>query len=447
MDSYQGSWFDSEDDPSESALVQCSCERNCAKFLKPFSEYGEEIRSAFRKSDISNEKDEIRLMKTKHSTYLVKNIKDLSKNFVSLDASRPWIIYWILHACYLLSSEEMIKPYYTNIVETLRHFQNCYEVPLGSNSEYSGKSTVYGGFGGGPMQLSHFAPTYGAVMSLCIIGTPEALSLIDREGLYNHMLSMKTPCGGGLGFRMHKDGEVDTRGTYTALAVARILNILTPELTEGVAEYLLACQTYEGGFGGEPFNEAHGGYNFCALAALHILGKARLCDLRAQESWLLEKQLRVEGGFQGRTNKLVDSCYSYWQGAAVALLRMIYDQENSDISDCRHMQQNSAASAPSTVRPIENMSGDYLCNQKALQRYVLHCCQDIENGGLKDKPGKGRDFYHSCYALSGLSILQHSYNGEHAPEVYGDPMNLLEETSIVYNISKKKLLNAIQFFS
>ena len=72
------------------------------------------------------------------------------------------------------------------------------------------------------------APSYGAVMSLCIIGTPQALDSINRVAMYNHMLNMKTPCGGGLGFRMHKDGEVDTRGTYTALAVARILNILTP---------------------------------------------------------------------------------------------------------------------------------------------------------------------------------------------------------------------------
>ena len=45
------------------------------------------------------------------------------------------------------------------------------------------------------------------------------------------------------------------------------------ELVEGVAQYLVTCQTYEGGFGGEPDNEAHGGYNFCALAALHILGE------------------------------------------------------------------------------------------------------------------------------------------------------------------------------
>ena len=45
---------------------------------------------------------------------------------------------------------------------------------------------------------------------------------------------------------MHDDGEVDTRGTYTVLAVARLLNMLTPELVNGVAEYLISCQTYEG---------------------------------------------------------------------------------------------------------------------------------------------------------------------------------------------------------
>jgi prenyltransferase beta subunit len=30
--------------------------------------------------------------------------------------------------------------------------------------------------------------------------------------------------------------------------------------------------------------------------------------------------MSVEGGFQGRTNKLVDSCYSFWQGSLFSLL-------------------------------------------------------------------------------------------------------------------------------
>lgn len=31
----------------------------------------------------------------------------------------------------------------------------------------------------------------------------------------------------------------------------------------------------------------------------------------------------VEGGFMGRTNKLVDGCYSYWQGALIPLLQQL----------------------------------------------------------------------------------------------------------------------------
>lgn len=42
-----------------------------------------------------------------------------------------------------------------------------------------------------------------------------------------------------------------------------------------------SCQTYEGGFGGEPWNEAHGGYAFCAVAALAILDSLHLADVDA----------------------------------------------------------------------------------------------------------------------------------------------------------------------
>ena len=30
-----------------------------------------------------------------------------------------------------------------------------------------------------------------------------------------------------------------------------------------------------------------------------------------------------EGGFQGRTNKLVDGCYSFWVGALIPLIQAV----------------------------------------------------------------------------------------------------------------------------
>lgn len=74
--------------------------------------------------------------------------------------------------------------------------------------------------------------------------------------------------------------EIDTRSSYTILSVARLLNLVTPELSENAAEYLASCQTYEGGVGGEEFNEAHGGYTFCAFAAICILGKENMINKR-----------------------------------------------------------------------------------------------------------------------------------------------------------------------
>ena len=53
-----------------------------------------------------------------------------------------------------------------------------------------------------------------------------------------------------------------------------------------------------------------------------------------------------------------------------------------------------------------SFQGHLLYEEKDLQQYVLFYCQDGSKGGLWDKPGKNRDIYHTCYALSGLAASQ-----------------------------------------
>ena len=77
-----------------------------------------------------------------------------------------------------------------------------------------------------------------------------------RPALLSFLVRMKAAGGG---FHVHVDGEVDVRGSYCALAVAHLLNLTSPQLTAGVGAYVATCQTYEGGIGGEPGVEAHGG--------------------------------------------------------------------------------------------------------------------------------------------------------------------------------------------
>lgn len=91
------------------------------------------------------------------------------------------------------------------------------------------------------------------------------------------------------------------------------------------AVYAAACilQTYEGGIGGEPGNEAHGGYTYCGLAALALAGCPQALDLPRLLHWAVQRQGWVEGGFNGRTNKLVDGCYSFWQGGVFPILQQL----------------------------------------------------------------------------------------------------------------------------
>jgi protein farnesyltransferase subunit beta len=234
-----------------------------------------------------------------------------------------------------------------------------------------------GGYAGGPGQVPHLAPTYAAVNALCILGTDSALASVRREPLAAWMDRLRQPDGA---FMMHIDGELDIRGVYCALAVARLTNIYSEDLFRGTDRWLLRCQSYEGGFGGVPGMEAHGGYSFCGLAGLMLMGQERLCNLETLALWGANRQMRLEGGFQGRTNKLVDGCYSFWQGGLFPLLH------------------STLAESPEAAVRAALPPDHWLFDQRALQEYLLICCQD-PRGGLLDKPGKSRDFYHTCYTL------------------------------------------------
>ena len=248
------------------------------------------------------------------------------------------------------------------------------------------------GFGGGYMQIAHAAPTYAAILSICTLCDEESFTIIDRAGIYRFFMSIKNQENGA--FFVHNGGEIDTRGIFTVLSVASILNILTPELTKGCTEFVANCQSFEGGIAGVPGGEAHGGYSFCGFASLCLLNKVDAIDLDTFVEWVVARQMRLEGGFQGRTNKLVDSCYSFWQGSIPALL-----ERYAGIS-----LPNSLA--PPTFGSRDSLDdGSLLFAQVRLQQYLLYCCQ-FWDGGMRDKPGKARDQYHTCYALSGLSVSQ-----------------------------------------
>ncbi|KAI7690028.1 Protein farnesyltransferase subunit beta, partial [Sarcoptes scabiei] len=231
------------------------------------------------------------------------------------------------------------------------------------------------------------------------------------DGIRKFLERMQQPDGS---FTLHDSGEIDIRGVYCALAIAKLLRIpiYTDEdqgsnlFADSVA-WILSCQNYEGGFGAAPGHEAHGGYTFCGVAVLAILDKLHLCNIDALLRWVSNRQMKYEGGFSGRTNKLVDGCYSFWNGAVIPIIQT------------------------------------WLARNEALQEYILVCCQNKSCGGLTDKPGRQPDFYHCCYVISGFAVAQHNFDD---PTVIGVKENLLNPTHLLYNVPFDSLHSFEKFF-
>ncbi|RDD41265.1 Protein farnesyltransferase subunit beta [Trichoplax sp. H2] len=347
--------------PTASSHEQRIVEKNVAKYYS----YQEDVYHDGR----------IQLFIRQHLNYLNNSLKKLPQSYQCLDASRPWLVYWILHSLDLLKKTPP-EEFKHSIIDFLSRCQS-----------------PDGGFGGGPGQIPHLAPTYAAICAVCIVNLKEGYQMINR-------------------------------GVYCATVAARLTNIANSELFKDTPEWIARCQTYEGGIGSIPGMEAHSGYSFCGFAALVLLGHEEVIDCQKLLRWTARKQMQFEGGFQGRTNKLVDGCYSFWQGGLFPLLNLVLFMNGDESIDLE----------------------EWLFDDVALQEYVLACCQHPK-GGCFDKPGKPRDFYHTCYGLSGLSVAQHVGNQYKTKRVVGDPENELNPTHPVYNINPSHVVDMQKYFN
>ncbi|KAF4569341.1 CAAX farnesyltransferase (FTase) subunit beta [Pleurotus pulmonarius] len=294
-----------------------------------------------------------KLDRNAHVQFLARNfVQGFPVRYTSQDASQPWLMFWTLQSFSLL------------------------QVGLDPGNNQRAIDTILtwqhpdGGFGGGPGQSPHLLATYASVCSLSIAGRPGengGWDQIEREKMYTFFLSLKQQDGS---FLVAHHAEVDVR---------------------------------------PPLGEAHGGYTFCSLAAWVMLqpflddslvGTTRpQINTNSLLRWLVHMQGSPTelGGFRGRTNKLVDGCYSWWVGGAFTLLEVLGVSVATPDIDQSHGQGDEQD---------WNDVDDSFFNREALQEYILYAGQHPA-GGLRDKPPKNADAYHTMYCLSGLSSAQH----------------------------------------
>jgi len=129
------------------------------------------------------------LSRERHVRYAGAGLGRLPSGFASLDASRPWICYWVLHSLALLDAPlpEGIAP-----ADVIAFLAAC--------------RAEGGGYGGGPGQMAHLAPTYASVCALMTLGSEEAYGSVDRGAVAAFLRRMVVPRERGGGFTMHEGG-------------------------------------------------------------------------------------------------------------------------------------------------------------------------------------------------------------------------------------------------
>jgi len=219
----------------------------------------------------------------------------------------------------------------------------------------------------GQYDVPHVLMTFSAILSLAILR--DDLKRLDRTGLRTFLCRMQRPDGSFTA--IPNSIESDLRMVYAVFVICSLLNEWDAINVQKALEFIHNCRTYEGGYGQRPYLEAQGGTTFCALGSLALCPSAP--ELSANDRsrtlrWLCGRQI---GGFQGRTEKGQDACYSFWCGGSLKIL-----------------------------------GAEQFVNVKANAEFLREC--QFKFGGIAKAPGDHPDPMHTYLSLAALSIYPFS---------------------------------------
>jgi geranylgeranyl transferase type-1 subunit beta len=211
---------------------------------------------------------------------------------------------------------------------------------------------------------------------------------------------------------------------------------------DGLIAHIRRSQTYDGGVSETARNESHAGYAYCAAASLALLARPEtestaeerdqaqkstavekgIADVPGLVHWLVSRQFPLtekkeeeaadEGtvppslstltisddpilfaGYNGRINKVADTCYAWWVAGALAILSPQLVRETNAGSE----------TSPS------------LLSVEATRAFLLGKTQHIV-GGFGKHVGDPPDIYHGFLGLAALSTLQGPSASTTSPE-------------------------------
>jgi geranylgeranyl transferase type-2 subunit beta len=280
----------------------------------------------------------------------VKFIQNLIKTTTGLEYKlsehlRLSALYWALTSLDILSQLHVIDR-----EEVISYVKSC--------------KFPNGGYGAHINHDPHLLYTLSAIQIFVLLNEP----LDETMDTVNYVVSLQLADGSFSGDESMT--EIDSRFSYCAISCLSLLKSLNSIDLNKAAEFLDNCRNADSGFGCVPGSESHAGQIFCCVGALSIIDRLDIVDADSLGWFLCERQLPI-GGFNGRPEKKEDVCYSWWVLSVLGILSRV----------------------------------DWIDSEK-LTHFILSC-QDLELGGISDRPGNFPDVFHLLFGLCGLSILRY----------------------------------------
>lgn len=281
-------------------------------------------------------------MKTElHIKYLRSCLALLPEHYSVMDSNRLPVLFFTLSGLDLLNALDKLEDDKIKIIDWIYSLQVLPDENMDPSDVkkcgfhgghfLDGKFDPAGSFTTSNLyEGSHTTMTYTALLCLLILG--DDLSRVNKKAIIEGLKFLQLENGSF--YPHHEGGESDMRFLYCACCISYILDDWSSVNKELSISYIKKSFGFDFGIAQGPDLESHGGSTFCALASLDMMGALDTCfnnfELERLKRWCL---LRQKGGFQGRPNKPLDTCYSFWVGASLKLLgafQFINYEENHD---------------------------------------------------------------------------------------------------------------------
>ncbi|KAI3405896.2 CDC43 [Candida oxycetoniae] len=334
------------------------------------------------------------LLHEKHEKFFNRCLIALPAQAASEDSNKLAIIYFSLHGLQLLNKFNFTQQ------ELKYHEKFIWDSFFIERNEYvTFRSTMYFQESGELFDSGDLSACLFALYSLMILKSD--FKRLNWQKLFNFLVKCQIKQGSNKGGFLQTSNETDLesdfaqadiRQCYMALVIRQLLLDKTELKSDidknSLTDFILKRLNHNGGFGSQVFDEPHLGYTFCAIASLKLLGFP-VDNLEQTKNWLVHRQVSYPevlypvmkdyafhrnidtGGFNGRENKLSDTCYSWWCSGSLYLL----NQDNLK-----------------------------LINVELAEEFLLEKTQNTIMGGFSSVPDGTPDPMHTYLALASLSL-------------------------------------------